>query len=413
MKTLQTSSTVPSLFAFAFALSVSFTGLPAVMANPTVPMLIQQSVAGIGANANVALFALGKDGAVYEIGQTSAKGSWSKWNSLGGTALKQLVVGNNADGRLEVFGLGGDNFVYHIWQTAPNGPWGTWVSLSGSTAKQMALTRYSDGALALFVVGSDGLEYQTSQAAPDGDWLGWDSLWSPQLTLVTKRISGIKHLQIDMPDSGDGFRTQNGFLLVTHNPGCGTVGNDGRDKFFDAAGKPLPPGCIVEEIYFEQFWPHERFAGTAWSWFDDAGSYGASEESTGNTVRWHNACVGAFSGKNLYYVVTCLIGVPDGVTLDEETFDAGSAMVASFPPPPGYQIVEPPPPPPVGSSTPASTKPLSFFYFKITCPSEVTPCSTLMVPATDEKTAQAQAQNQNTNCTVEQTNEDGYFHACD
>jgi hypothetical protein len=47
-------------------------------------------------------------------------------------------------------------------------------------------------------------------------------------------------MTFDAKDRGDATGPTNGYMFVTHNPGCGWVGNAGQDKFFSAQ-KPLPP----------------------------------------------------------------------------------------------------------------------------------------------------------------------------
>src|SRR5438105_15439111 len=38
---------------------------------------------------------------------------------------------------------------------------------------------------------------------------------------TVKRIAGAHYFTLDKGDSKDGYTPQNGFLCVTHNPGCG------------------------------------------------------------------------------------------------------------------------------------------------------------------------------------------------
>ncbi|HET9825640.1 MAG TPA: hypothetical protein VFP87_09900 [Chitinophagaceae bacterium] len=75
--------------------------------------------------------------------------------------------------------------------------------------------------------------------------------------IVQKRIAGTAYLTFAKEDSKDAYSAQNGFLCVTHNPGCNwflSSGNSSTDKFFDNS-HPLPPGCKIDGVYFTQYWP--------------------------------------------------------------------------------------------------------------------------------------------------------------
>ncbi|MGC4038676.1 MAG: VCBS repeat-containing protein [Chitinophagaceae bacterium] len=232
--------------------------------------------------------------------------------------------------------------------------------------------------------------------------------------IVKRRIAGAAYLKFQKGDPQDWYGGQNGFLLVSHNPGCGIVGNDGADKFFGAAGKVLPAGCSLVSMEFRQFWPAVRGFDSPWSWLDDAGSYGAVLKSPDYTIRWHNACTGAYDGKNLYYLVSFIISMPEGTDLGEPNFDPASSMFNAFTPPPGYGWVEPPAP---VTPTPPNdtTKPpvkLTNFYFKITCSGIFNTCTTVYAPAVDKMTALTALQNENPGCDVEETDLDGYYNGC-
>ncbi len=143
---------------------------------------------------------------------------------------------------------------------------------------------------------------------------------------TVKRIAGAHYFALDNGNSKDGYNPQNGFLCVSHNPGCGWVGNNGTDKFF-TSDKPLPPLCTIVAVNFTQFWPSgvssQAAGGTIFGW----GSYGASlssgtpDGSVPTTVGWKNACQGVFGDKNLDYRISFLISMPDGTDLGEQTFD--------------------------------------------------------------------------------------------
>jgi hypothetical protein len=136
------------------------------------------------------------------------------------------------------------------------------------------------------------------------------------------------------------------------------VGNKGTDRFFSAAEKPLPAGCDIAGVEFHQFWPNQRGSDSPWHFLNDAGSYDAVYQHPPDFgVGWHNACAGAFNGKNLYYVISFLVSMPASVNLGEDTFDPGVSLIQNqtFSLPAGYQwnppSAGPPPPPPSVSLT--------------------------------------------------------------
>ena len=134
----------------------------------------------VGANKDGRLeaFALGTDGALWHIWETTP-GLWSGWASLGAPnagLTGSPVVGSNADGRLEVFARGGDGALWHIWQTAPNGGWSPWASLAGQPRDLIALGANANGAFAVFAPTPPGAVAVISQTAPSNGWSAWGTL---------------------------------------------------------------------------------------------------------------------------------------------------------------------------------------------------------------------------------------------
>jgi hypothetical protein len=155
-------------------------------------------------------------------------------------------------------------------------------------------------------------------------------------SLVTKRISGRSYFNQSQPDPHDSFSDVNGYLLVTHDPGCGVVGNDGTDQFF--TDKSLPPGVKIERVDFTQFWPRERGCTDPWSIFNsDIGSYSTKLDSLVDSVKWHNACTGPYNNKDLYYLMSFVISMPTGTDIGETLHDAAEDPPD---PPPGYSLTE-------------------------------------------------------------------------
>jgi hypothetical protein len=97
---------------------------------------------GVGRNhdGRLEVFALGKDGNLWQMWQVDSHVNWSSWKSLGspreGLSLEgdwdrpePPSVATNQDGRQEVNTLARDGAIWHIAQTTPNNGWDRWESL--------------------------------------------------------------------------------------------------------------------------------------------------------------------------------------------------------------------------------------------------------------------------------------------
>jgi hypothetical protein len=137
----------------------------------------------VGANKDgrLEVFVVGSDHAIWHIAQTSAGGSWGGWSSLGGQVISDpTVVTNGVTGSLalclEVFVVGGDQAVWHNFQTTPGGSWSGWQSLGGSMTGDLAVDRNSDGRLEVLARGTDNALWDLSETAAGGPWSSWVSL---------------------------------------------------------------------------------------------------------------------------------------------------------------------------------------------------------------------------------------------
>jgi hypothetical protein len=136
------------------------------------------------------------------------------------------------------------------------------------------------------------------------------------------RISGQTYFKLDRKDSKDGVSSQNGYLCVVHDPGCGIVGNDGEDTFFFS--QQLPPLAEVVGFTFEPVPP----AGLAASYnpgpsgsFDTTLQSGPTDGSQPIRIRWHNACWGPYGGKPAIYRVSMKVKIKGDLDLIDEKFD--------------------------------------------------------------------------------------------
>ena len=177
-------------------------------------------------------------------------------------------------------------------------------------------------------------------------------------------------MQFAQGDPQDKYRAEDGFLHVSHNPGCGWTGNNGNDTFFTPQ-LHLPFWATIQAVEFEQFWPKERKPSGCGvgGWFG-GGSY-LTKMDHGDlsvrypteplvTVHWENTCCGEYIGKNIEYVISFIVLVPEtlvraGEALGEPMFDPNQTPLSSIKPPNGFQLSQAPAPtqPPTQPPTPS------------------------------------------------------------
>ncbi len=154
-------------------------------------------------------------------------------------------------------------------------------------------------------------------------------------TIVQKRIAGISYLTFSRGDSKDSYQAQNGFLCVTHNPGCSwflSIGNNGTDKFFDDK-HPLPLGCKIDGVLFTPYWPNDICASPEGG-FGGRGSYGAKLDGTGGypvNIKWNNACQSDYGGRILYYKIGFIVSMPANTPMGEDVFDVSDPSESCAP----------------------------------------------------------------------------------
>lgn len=220
---------------------------------------------------------------------------------------------------------------------------------------------------------------------------------------VFKRISGENYFQLAQGDSNDKYTAKNGYLYVSHDPGCGISGNNGDDVFFSP--NKLPFWCKLVGVEFHQFWPTERRPddcgiGAVFG----AGSY-LTELTHGNlsngskvTVHWENSCCGRYSGKNIEYVISFIVSVPEdltGLALGEPLFNLTETPANSIQPPNGFGLYEQPAPTESSNPNPPAIQE-QWFFFQMTNPqSWVKPCFPIAELAPDEPTAASMAEAEN------------------
>jgi hypothetical protein len=122
------------------------------------------------------VFVIGGDQAVWHNFQTTPGGSWSGWQSLGGSMTGNLAVGGNNGTGFVVLARGTDNALWDLTETAPGGPWPSWVSLNGVISSDPSLSANADNRLEAFVRGGDNALWHIAQVSPGGSWGEWSSL---------------------------------------------------------------------------------------------------------------------------------------------------------------------------------------------------------------------------------------------
>ncbi len=101
----------------------------------------------------MAVFALGRDGAVYHRSRDRAGSRWHDWESLGGLA-RSLSVARTSSGGLALFITGPDGRVGARYQNQPFARWTPWLDLLGHAKVVLGQQSYTDG-LEAFVLGTD------------------------------------------------------------------------------------------------------------------------------------------------------------------------------------------------------------------------------------------------------------------
>ena len=108
------------------------------------------------ADGRLEIFARAPDSAIWHDWQTSANGSWSGWNQLGGQTGSNAVASADADGRIEVFTIAGGH-LYHTFQLVGGGWYNGWLDEGdGSLVGEPAALTNADGRLEVFARSSSG-----------------------------------------------------------------------------------------------------------------------------------------------------------------------------------------------------------------------------------------------------------------
>jgi hypothetical protein len=117
------------------------------------------------------VFVEGTGGALYHKSYT---GTWSGWQSLGGSLTSSPAATSTSAGVIDVFARGTGGAIWQKTTTNGGGSWSNWASLGGQLASGTGPAACSWGSrLGLFVEGTTGALYQKTWT---GSWSGWVNL---------------------------------------------------------------------------------------------------------------------------------------------------------------------------------------------------------------------------------------------
>ena len=117
------------------------------------------------------VFVEGTGGALYHKSYT---GTWSGWQSLGGSLTSSPAATSTSAGVIDVFARGTGGAIWQKTTTNGGGSWSNWASLGGQLASGTGPAACSWGSrLGLFVEGTSGALYQKTWT---GSWSGWVNL---------------------------------------------------------------------------------------------------------------------------------------------------------------------------------------------------------------------------------------------
>jgi hypothetical protein len=117
------------------------------------------------------VFVEGTGGALYHKSYT---GTWSGWQSLGGSLTSSPAATSTSAGVIDVFARGSDGAIWQKTTTNGGGSWSNWASLGGQIASGTGPAACSWGShLGLFAEGTTGALYQKTWT---GSWSNWKSL---------------------------------------------------------------------------------------------------------------------------------------------------------------------------------------------------------------------------------------------
>lgn len=147
----------------------------------------------------------------------------------------------------------------------------------------------------------------------------------------TVRISGETYFKLDKRESGDGARSENGYLCVVHDPGCSDLsGSRSEDTFFLA--RQLPPLAKVVGFTFEPLPPAGMAAnhdpGVPTGRFNTILQSGPLDGSQPIKIGWSNTCWGAYGGKKAVYRVTMHVRIKGNLDLGDQAYDPDEQLPA-------------------------------------------------------------------------------------
>ncbi|MCB5951474.1 hypothetical protein LI951_05300 [Enterococcus sp. BWT-B8] len=124
------------------------------------------------ADGRLELFAINKDGSMYQAWQTKVNGG-TKWESktIAGPFDGNVFATTNQNGGLVISVLKKNGDLFISEQAAPNfAPWKS-ITISGPFQKNAMMKQNKDGHLDLFAIKKNGDLFQAWQSSPNGKWI--------------------------------------------------------------------------------------------------------------------------------------------------------------------------------------------------------------------------------------------------
>jgi hypothetical protein len=136
------------------------------------------------ADGRLEIFARGPDDALWHKYQTSTKGLWSQWQSLGGSITARPAAILGADGRINVFVRGSDYRLYLVQQTAPGGAYSGFAGMGPERIMSAPAVGLSANTMNVFVRGTDDMVYRKRV-----NMIGESAAWQLLYGIVTSGLS--------------------------------------------------------------------------------------------------------------------------------------------------------------------------------------------------------------------------------
>ena len=160
-------SDLPNILKGAPAMVAAGPALGAVRHQELASGLVSDPTAVSWSSGRIDVFARGADNALWH---RYYSGSWSPWESLGGSITSAPDVSSWGANRLDIFARGADGALWHKWYD--NG-WRGWESLGGQIIGDPAAVSWGSGRIDVVIRGTDNAMYHKYY---ENGWSGYEPL---------------------------------------------------------------------------------------------------------------------------------------------------------------------------------------------------------------------------------------------